>query len=137
MPLSDLVGVWNVCESINFDEYLKACGVSFFTRKIASTVKPVLTISVDNDDITINSSSTFKNHSTVFKLNNEFEENTIDGRIFKSVFKWVNEKLVQTQTAIKADDKPSIITRYIKDSKLYIDMECSGVKSTRTYTKAD
>ncbi|CEF60940.1 Cytosolic fatty-acid binding domain and Lipocalin/cytosolic fatty-acid binding domain and Calycin-like domain and Calycin domain-containing protein [Strongyloides ratti] len=137
MPLSDLAGVWNADESINFDEYLKVCGISFLTRKLASKIKPVLTITVDGNNVSINSASTFKNHTTVFKLNEEFEENTIDGRIFKSIFTWANEKLCQKQTAINAEDKPSIIDRYVKEGKLYIDMECLGVKATRTYNKAN
>uniref|UniRef100_A0A0N4Z5X9 Lipocln_cytosolic_FA-bd_dom domain-containing protein n=1 Tax=Parastrongyloides trichosuri TaxID=131310 RepID=A0A0N4Z5X9_PARTI len=137
MGLSDLAGVWNLQDSINFDEYLKQCGIGYLTRKLAATIKPVLTITVDGDNVSINSCSTFKNHTTSFKLNQEFEENSIDGRVFKTIFTWANEKLIQKQTAIKPEDKASVMERYVKDGKLFIDMDCEGVKAQRIYTKAE
>uniref|UniRef100_A0AC35U221 Lipocln_cytosolic_FA-bd_dom domain-containing protein n=1 Tax=Rhabditophanes sp. KR3021 TaxID=114890 RepID=A0AC35U221_9BILA len=127
-----LAGVWNVATSDNFEEYMKASGVGFMTRKLAGTVKPVLTITVNGDDITINSKSTFKDHTVSFKLGETFDEETIDGRKYKSIFNWTDGKLVQTQTGENA----SVITRYLKDDHLVIDMDCNGVKATRTYTKA-
>uniref|UniRef100_A0A0K0FV63 Lipocln_cytosolic_FA-bd_dom domain-containing protein n=1 Tax=Strongyloides venezuelensis TaxID=75913 RepID=A0A0K0FV63_STRVS len=131
-----LAGKWNVAESTNFDEYLKASGVGFMTRKVAGTVKPVLTITVNGNHITINSASTFKNHTTEFDLGVPYKEETIDGRHFNTTFTWEDGKLVQRQEAIDKGDKPSVITRYIKDGKLYIDMVCEGVTATRVYTKA-
>uniref|UniRef100_A0A0N4Z5C8 FABP domain-containing protein n=1 Tax=Parastrongyloides trichosuri TaxID=131310 RepID=A0A0N4Z5C8_PARTI len=131
-----LAGVWNVHESNNFDAYLKAAGISFVTRKLASTVKPVVTITVNGNHITINSASTFKNHTTEFDLGVPYTEETIDGRKFNTTFTWEDDKLVQRQVVINDGDKPSVITRYIKDGQLYIDMECEGVTATRIYSKA-
>jgi hypothetical protein len=38
--MSGLVGTWNLESSENFEEYMKALGVGFATRKIGNSVKP-------------------------------------------------------------------------------------------------
>jgi fatty acid-binding protein 3 len=43
------VGKWNLIDSENFDEYMKKVGIGFVTRKMANSLKPVLTIDVNGD----------------------------------------------------------------------------------------
>uniref|UniRef100_A0A0B7BWG6 Lipocalin/cytosolic fatty-acid binding domain-containing protein n=1 Tax=Arion vulgaris TaxID=1028688 RepID=A0A0B7BWG6_9EUPU len=132
MPLSDFVGTWNIDGNNNFDAYMKACGVSFMTRKLAGSIKAVVHISFEGENGTVRTVSTFKDHSCNFTLGKEFDEETIDGRKYKTTFTFDDEKLVQTQKGTN----PSVITRFVKDGKLYVDMECEGVKADRNYTKA-
>lgn len=55
-------------------------GVSFATRQMGNMAKPDLLISVDDGVISMKSESTFKTTEIKFKLNEEFEETTADGR---------------------------------------------------------
>lgn len=56
-------------------------GVNFALRQIASRTKPSQVVSVDADGtITFKTLSTFKNVEVKFKLDEEFEQVTIDDR---------------------------------------------------------
>ena len=48
--------------------------------KLGSTAKPTMTISVDDGTWKIRTETTFKTHEVVFKLDQEFDETTPDGR---------------------------------------------------------
>lgn len=65
----------------NFEEYMKELGVGFMTRKIGNNTYPVVELLKNEDDsFTLNTLSTFKNTSIKFKLGEEFDEETVDGR---------------------------------------------------------
>jgi hypothetical protein len=130
------VGKWNLIESENFDAYMKEVGVGLMTRKIASTLKPVLDIEVSGNHWKMTSTSTFKTVVTEFDLNQEFEETTADGRKLKSKFTLENDKLIQTQTKIDPKDKDSRFERYIDNGKLVITMESGDVTAKRVYERA-
>lgn len=56
-------------------------GVGFATRQMGNMVKPNLVISVDDAGvISMKSESTFKTTEIKFKVNEEFDETTADGR---------------------------------------------------------
>lgn len=86
MSSEEFVGKWNVESSDNFDEYLKEVGIGLIMRKMACALKPVLDITVSGDYWKITSTSTFKTFSVEFKLNEEFDETTADGRTMKVSF---------------------------------------------------
>ncbi|KAL3101808.1 hypothetical protein niasHS_003217 [Heterodera schachtii] len=133
------VGKWNLASSENFDEFMKEVGVSFLTRKAAGCVKPMLEFVVSNAGAhwRMTSTSTFTTWNCEFDLDKEFEQKTADGRTVKSIFTFENDKLIEKQTKIKADEKDSRYERYIDESgKLIIAMECGSVKAKRVYTKA-
>ena len=50
------------------------------TRKLGEAAKPVLDIKKEGDTWSIATTSTFKNTLITFKLGEEFEETTADGR---------------------------------------------------------
>ena len=49
-------------------------------RKMGSMAKPDVYIIKDGDTITVKTESTFKSSQFSFKLDEKFEENTLDGR---------------------------------------------------------
>ncbi|GMR32748.1 hypothetical protein PMAYCL1PPCAC_02943 [Pristionchus mayeri] len=129
------VGKWNNTTSENFDAYLKEVGVGMVTRTVASKLKPTLTFEINGEEWTMTSISTFKTHVTKFKLGEELEMTTIDGRHVTSKFELEGAKLVQTEKG-KSGGKDSRIERSVSGSTLTIISECNGVKSTRVYEKA-
>lgn len=101
--VEQFVGTWTLASSENFDEYMKAIGkfiqprshhryrfisryfrvsgVNFATRQMGNLVKPNVVFSVAQDGfISLKAESTFKTTELKFKLNEEFEETTVDDR---------------------------------------------------------
>uniref|UniRef100_A0A3Q4AHD9 Cellular retinoic acid-binding protein 1 n=1 Tax=Mola mola TaxID=94237 RepID=A0A3Q4AHD9_MOLML len=114
--VEQFVGNWTLATSENFDDYMKAIGVGFATRQMGNMAKPNLMISVGDDGlISMKSESTFKTTEIKFKLDEEFEETTADGRKTKTVITLENGKLVQRQTW---EGKQTMLEREIQEGKL-------------------
>ncbi|NWU84698.1 FABPH protein, partial [Onychorhynchus coronatus] len=126
-------GTWKLVETNNFDEYMKALGVSFATRQMAGLTKPTTIIEVNGDKVTVKTQSTFKNTEISFKLDEEFDETTADDRHVKSVVKLDGGKLVHVQ---KWDGKETSLVRELKDGKLTLTLTIGNVVCTRIYEKA-
>lgn len=58
-------------------------GVGAIMAKLGSTAKPTLIITVDGDNWTLTSETTFKTTKVEFKLGVEFDETTADDRKMK------------------------------------------------------
>merc|ERR1712168_730304 len=115
------VGTWNLKESENFDEYMKALGVGFAMRQVAG------------DTVTVKTQSTFKNTEINFKLGEEFDETTADGRKVKSVVSTDGAKLVHVQ---KWDGNETSLTREVTGDNLTLTCALGDVVSTRHYVRA-
>uniref|UniRef100_A0A672RQ61 Fatty acid-binding protein, heart-like n=1 Tax=Sinocyclocheilus grahami TaxID=75366 RepID=A0A672RQ61_SINGR len=109
------VGTWNLKESKNFDDYMKALGVGFATRQVGSMTKPTTIISMEGDVITLKTVSTFKTTEINFKLGEEFDETTADDRKVKSMVTLDGGKLVHVQ---KWDGKETSLLREVIDNSL-------------------
>jgi len=122
-------GHYNLVKSENFDDYMKALNVGFALRTLGNTLKPSFEVAVNGDEWTLRTISTFKNTELVFKLNEEKEEETIDGRKVKTTLSFENGKLVQRQVAQKTDEKNSEIVReLVGDDELVVTMTVNDPK---------
>ncbi len=91
-------------------------------RKVASTVKPTLTISNEGDRWTMKLTSTFKNQETSFTEGVSFDETTLDGRESKNVVvREGDDKLVQTSTIEKLQNK--VVREVIDDRLVQVDLK--------------
>ncbi|XP_034050858.1 fatty acid binding protein 7, brain, a [Thalassophryne amazonica] len=124
---------WKLIDSQNFDEYMKALGVSFATRQVGNVTKPTVVISQDGDKVVVKTLSTFKNTEISFKLGEEFDEVTADDRHVKSTVTMEGNTLVHVQ---KWDGKETKLAREIKDGKLVMTLTFEGIQAVRTYEKA-
>lgn len=70
-------------------------------RKMGSSVSPVVELTEDGGLYTLKTTSPFKSSEIKFKLGEEFEEETPDGRKVKSVCTMEGNKLVQIQNGKK------------------------------------
>lgn len=105
-------------------------GVGFMLRKIGARVTPTIELKKNTDDTyTLSTSSTFKNTDITFKLGQEFDEETLDGRNVKSVITLDGNTLVQKQ----GGEKPSTITRVFTDKDMTATMTVGDVVCTRHY----
>ncbi|XP_026087492.1 fatty acid-binding protein, heart [Carassius auratus] len=128
------VGTWNLKESKNFDDYMKALGVGFATRQVGCMTKPTTIISMEGDVISLKTVSTFKTTEIKFKLGEEFDETTADDRKVKSVVTLDGGKLVHVQ---KWDDKETTLVRDVSDNNLTLTLTLGDVVSTRHYVKGE
>lgn len=71
------------------------------TRKMGATVSPVVELTEKDGVYTLKTTSTFKNTEIKFKLGEEFDEDTVDGRKVKSVCTLEGNKLIQVQKGDK------------------------------------
>ncbi|XP_039973759.1 fatty acid binding protein 4b [Xiphias gladius] len=132
--VEQFVGTWTLTASENFDEYMKAIGVGFATRQMGNMAKPNLVISVDDAGvISMKSETTFKTTEIKFKMNEEFDETTADGRQAKTTFALENGKLVQKQTW---EGKTTTLEREVQDGKLTAKCVMADIVAVRTYEKA-
>lgn len=84
-------------------------GVGMVTRKMGSSVNPVVELTESDGTYTLKTTSPFKNTEIKFKLGEEFDEETADGRKVKSVCTLEGNKLVQVQ---KGDKETTIDREY-------------------------
>lgn len=78
-----MVGDWKLVTSENFEELMKEMGVGLVMRKLAMTTKPSVKFEKNGDEWTFTTSSAVKTTQIKYKLNEEFDEETADGRKVK------------------------------------------------------
>ena len=79
----NFVGKYQLESSENFDEFLKALGVSFLLRNLAKTSKPTIEITLCGETYNIKTITTLKTTVISFKIGEEFEETRLDGKTVK------------------------------------------------------
>jgi len=133
MSIEELAkGTWNLEKSENFDDYMKAIGVGMATRLIANKLKPSQEISVVDGNWSIKTVSTFKTSEINFKLGEEFDETTPDGRAVKTTMAAEGNTLTATQTG----DAPTTMTRTFTGDSFTMVLKAKDVICTRFYKKA-
>lgn len=115
--------------SVKFDEYMKALGVGLVVRKMGNAVSPVIELTQNGDEYTLTSQSTFKNTSITFKLGEEFQEETPDGRLVKTTITQDGNKLVQVQKG----EKETTIIREFSDDEVKMTLTVGDIVCTRIY----
>lgn len=118
-------------KSEKFEEYMKELGVGFLVRKVGNSTYPTVEL-VKNEDgsYTLNTLSTFKNTSITFKVGEEFDEETVDGRKVKSVCTFEGDnKLLHEQKG----EKPTTIEREFKEDEMTAKMTVNDIVCTRVY----
>lgn len=104
-------------------------GVGLVMRKMGNSVSPTVELVKDGDKYTLNSSSTFKSTSISFKLGEEFEEETADGRKVKTKMTMDGDTFTQEQYG----DKATTIVREFKADELITTCTIGDIKCVRTY----
>ncbi|XP_003494760.1 sodium/calcium exchanger regulatory protein 1 isoform X1 [Bombus impatiens] len=115
--------------SENFDDFMKALGVGIMTRKMGSSVSPVIELTENNGVYTLKTTSAFKNSEIKFKLGEEFDEETADGRKVKTVCTLDGNKLTQVQKG----EKDTTIEREFTPTEMKAIMKVDDIVCTRVY----
>jgi len=120
---------YKLASSEKFDEYMKAIGVGLVVRKMGNAASPVIELTKNGDEYTLTSHSTFKNSTTIFKLGEEFEEETPDGRKVKAVITQDGNKLVHIQKG----EKETTIIREFSEDEVKMTLTVDDIECTRIY----
>ncbi|XP_076236678.1 fatty acid binding protein [Calliopsis andreniformis] len=130
MGVTEFLGKkYKLFSSENFDEFMKALGVGLMTRKMGSSVSPVVELTENNGLYTLKTTSPFKNSEIKFKLGEEFDEETPDGRKVKSVCTLEGNKLLQIQKG----EKQTSIEREFTPTEMKAIMKVDDIVCTRVY----
>ncbi|KAM4579806.1 cellular retinoic acid-binding protein 2a [Odontesthes bonariensis] len=137
--IPDFSGTWEMKNSENFEELLKALGVNVMLRKIAvkAASKPLVEITQDGETMSIKTSTTVRTTHITFTVGKEFNETTVDGRPCTSFPCWeTDSKITCEQTLQKGDGPKTSWTREItSDGKLILTMTADDVTCTRVYER--
>ncbi|XP_042294775.1 cellular retinoic acid-binding protein 2 [Sceloporus undulatus] len=132
-------GSWKMKSSENFEELLKALGVNVMLRKIAvaAASKPAVEIKQEGEAFYIKTSTTVRTTEIHFKIGEEFEEQTVDGRPCKSLARWESDnKIVCEQRLLKGEGPKTGWTREMtNDGELILTMTADNVVCTRIYVR--
>ncbi|VDO16029.1 unnamed protein product [Rodentolepis nana] len=92
------LGRWKLEKTENFDEVMKELGVNIIKRTAGNTVKPThIFEDKGNGCYCFKTESTFTKTACDFKLGEEFDEHTSDGRDLKSVITIEGDVMKQVQ----------------------------------------
>jgi len=115
---------------------MKALGVNVISRTMANKATPTVEFSIAADGTwTFKTLTPVKNTEIKFKLGEEFDETTLDGRKCRTTVRLENGKLCQVQKATKSGEKDTKIEREIQGDDLLVTMPLENVTCTRTYKR--
>merc|ERR1712024_20199 len=123
---ANFVGKYQRTSAEKYEEFLAALGVNYLLRKAATVSTRVMEVSEEGGNWVIKTSTTLKSMELKFKLDEEFEETTPDGRDVKAIVKMDGNKLISTQTAKKDGEKSTKTTREFNGDELVQTMEIIG-----------
>ena len=133
----EMKGKYVRSSSKNYEEFLNALGVGFINKKKATVTTPEMTVEETNGEWTIKMSTILKTFKLKFKIGEEFDDKTPDGREVTSLVKLDGNKLIATQMAKKAGEKSTRSTREFFDDKCILTLEILGsdIVCTETFTR--
>merc|ERR1711935_1113253 len=120
------VGKYDRTSAENYDEFLSELGVNFLLRKAATASSPVFEVSVEGDVISFKTSTMLKSMELKFKLSEEFDEKSPDGRDVKAIVTQEGDKFISVQTAKKESEKSTEIVREFKGDEMIATSKCIG-----------
>ena len=110
-----------------YEELLKALDVNFLLRKAATVSTPVMEVSEAGGVWTIKTSTSLKSMELKFKIGEEFDETTPDGREVTAKVTVDGNKLVSDQKAKKAGQKSTMTIREFKGDEVVQTMTLDGM----------
>merc|ERR1712033_85396 len=113
--MAPITGTYTQVSSEKYEEFLKALGVGFILRKAALASTPVMTISEEGGNWTMVTKTTVKSIELKFRLGEEFEEDTTDGRHCKTTGTLDGDKMTTTQINTKEGGKNVTAVREFND----------------------
>merc|ERR1712083_1202775 len=133
------LGKYDRTAADKYDEFLSELGVNFLLRKAATASSPVFEVTYDTDSETwlFKTSTILKSMELKFKLGEEFDEKSPDGREVRAIVTKEGDSFISIQTAKKEGEKSTKITREFKGDEVIVTSKCIGsdLVCTQTFKK--
>merc|ERR1712142_1149202 len=125
--MDSIKGKYQRVSAEKYEEFLKALDVSFMMRKAATVSTPVMEVSGDAGVWTIKTSTTLKTMELKFKIGEEFDETTPDGREVTAKVTHDGNKLVTEQKAKKDGQKSTKSIREFNGDEVVYTLTIDGI----------
>ena len=123
---ANFVGKYQRTSAEGYEEFWDALGINNLFRKVSNVSTPIMEVSEEGGNWTINTSTTLKSVEFNFKLDEELEGKVPDGREVKAVNKMEGNKLVTVENAKKEGEKSTKIVREFNGDEVIMTMEIVG-----------
>ncbi|XP_013886780.1 cellular retinoic acid-binding protein 1 [Austrofundulus limnaeus] len=136
--LPNFAGNWKMRSSENFDELLKVLGVNAMLRKVAvaAASNPQVEIRQEGEQFYIKTSTSVRTTEINFRIGEEYNEETVDGRKCKSLATWESENKIRCQQTLLDGDGPKTYwTRELNGDELILTFGADDVVCTRIYVR--
>jgi len=114
---------------------MKALGVGYVTRKLGNKSSPVVTVSEEGGEFTFKSESLVKTSEIKFKVGEQFEELTADGRKVLSTMTQTAPNVMVHEMKGTDGGKDSVCTRKFLESTMECVCSVDDVVTTRIYDR--
>ncbi|KAF5287610.1 hypothetical protein FQA39_LY15813 [Lamprigera yunnana] len=118
--------------SENLEEYLKETGINMLMRQLAKKMSPEIELTRFEDEYTFTSVTTLTSTVLKFKLGVEFEKQTPDGQVVRSVF--TTDGCVLTEVQTDSMGRVTTIERTFSDDQVTAVIKLNDVVA-KTYYK--
>ncbi|XP_034169715.1 fatty acid-binding protein, brain [Pangasianodon hypophthalmus] len=126
------IGTWKLIQDENYHKYLRAIGAEEEVIAVSDVLKPVVTVSQEDDIVVIKIQSSIGTEELSFKLGRAFYLKKIDCRYCKVVVDLEGNQLIQVD---KWDNKESTSIYEVKDGKLIKTMTFKDITAVQTFTR--
>merc|ERR1712180_138675 len=126
-----ITGQYTQTSRENYEEFLKALDVGFILRKAALASTPVMSIEEKDGNWVMITKTTVKSIELKFRLGEEFEEDTTDGRHCKTTVTLDGDKMTTTQINTKEGGKDVTVVRTFSDDGISLTMSTDGATSVQ------
>merc|ERR1712079_4602 len=132
-----IVGRYRMTSSEGFEEWMKAMGVGWTKRKLANSVIPVNVIEISPQGVyTVRTETTVKTSEIHFRLNEEFDETTVDGSVTKTTPTRKGNFLSLEQKGNKEKgEKDTRMTRDFQGDVFYMEIWVEDTVCKRVYER--
>merc|ERR1712105_109573 len=130
-----ITGNYTQVSKDGYEEFLKALGCGFILRKAAMASTPVMSITEDGGNLTIITKTSVKSIELRFKLAEEFEEDTTDGRHCKTTVTLSGNTMTTVQKATKSGEKDVTAVREFSDDGITLTLTTDGATSVQKFKR--
>jgi len=134
LRMAACTGKFKLTQSENFEEFMKVLGVGLVTRKLGNKSSPTVTVTEEAGEFTFKQESLVKTSEFKFKIGQEFDEVTADGRQVKSLMTLKAPNVMVHEMKGTNGGKDSVCVREFFGDKMVATCKCEDIETVRTYT---
>merc|ERR1711997_109833 len=133
--MSLVEGKFQLIESHHFDEYLQALSVPSNMRKRGIVAAPFVEVKKVGDMMSIKSESLIKKTEVTFKLGEQFQENTVEGKKCLSTVSEIAPNTLKHERLGTEGGKDTVCIRDFLPDKMKVVCTVEDIETTRVYDR--